>query len=118
MITRRYHRDFPFGKKFDTEGIEYPKPPVGGGWVEDREELYKTMTTEDIVRASTLEAIRQCGPDRYLLDLEHRKKFGFEPPALATNAEVENVMSNRTPDGKEKIAPPKSAHFSRRFMEG
>ena len=115
MITRMYHRDYPFGKKFDTTGEEYPLPPEGGGWTENREEIIRTMTADDIVRASTLEAIRQQGPDRYLLDLEHRRKFGEDPHGLATNAEVENVMSNRTPDGAGKITPPKSAHFSRRF---
>lgn len=111
-----YHRDYPFGKLFDTEGVSYPKPPIGGGWTENRGEL--NLTPDEIVKASVLEAIRQQGPDRYLLDLEHRRKFGEDPHGLATNAEVENVMSNRTPDGTGKVTPPKSAHFSRRFNTG
>ena len=75
------------------------------------------MTADEIVKASVLDAIRLQGEDRYKLDAEHRKKFGEDPHSLATNAEVENVMSNRTPDGSGKITPPKSAHFSRRFRE-
>ena len=110
-----YHREFPFGRVFDTEGISAPKPPAGGGWTENRGEL--NLTEDEIVKAVVKETLKQQGYDRPLLDREHRKKFGEDPHGLATNKEVENVMSNRTPDGKDKITPPKSAHFQRRFRE-
>jgi len=109
-----YHRDFPLGKIFDTTGETAPRPPVGHGWVEHRGEL-EQMTTDQIVEAAVRAQLAAQGPDRDKLDDEHRKKFGTDPHNLATNAEVENVMSNRTPDGKGKITPPKSAHFQRHF---
>jgi len=109
-----YHRDFPLGKIFDTTGETAPRPPVGQGWVEHRGEL-EYMTTDQMVEAAVRAQLSSQGPDRDRLEDEHRKKFGMDPHSLATNAEVENVMSNRTPDGKGKITPPKSANFQRRF---
>lgn len=114
MRTFRYHRDFPLGKIFDTTGETAPVPPVGNGWVEHRGEL-QHMTDDQIVEAAVREELRRQGPDRDKLDDEHRKKFGQDPHGLATNAEVENVMSNRTPDGRGTIKPPKTATFQRRF---
>jgi hypothetical protein len=73
------------------------------------------MTSDQIVEAAVRQELARQGPDRDKLDDEHRKKFGEDPHGLATNAEVENVMSNRSPDGKIKIAPPKRAKFERNF---
>lgn len=109
----RYHKDFPFGKLFDTVGIEAPLPPKGGGWVEWPNHL--NITTDQVVEAAVRQELARQGPERDKLDDEHRKKFGEDPHGLATNAEVENVLSNKTPDGKGKITPPKSATFQRRF---
>ena len=114
MRTFRYHPTVPFGQIFDTTGETAPKPPVGNGWVEHRGEL-PHLTTDQIVEAAVREQLQKQGSDRDKLDNEHRKKFGEDPHGLATNAEVENVLSNKTPDGKGKITPPKSATFQRRF---
>lgn len=114
MRTFRYHPKHPQGQIFDTTGETAPKPPVGGGWVEHLCELPK-MTSDQIVEAAVRQELARQGPDRDKLDDEHRKKFGEDPHGLATNAEVENVMSNRSPDGKIKIAPPKRAKFERNF---
>lgn len=112
MRTWRYSKEFPLGKIFDTTGETAPKPPERG-WVEDRAML--DLSTDQIVEAAVRAELARQGPDRDKLDDEHRKKFGQDPHGLATNAEVENVMSNRTPDGKGRITPPKRAEFKRNF---
>ena len=114
MRTWLYHRDFPLGKIFDTTGETAPRPPQGGGWTDDRSQ-FQNLTNDEIVEAAVRAELARQGPDRERLDDEHRKKFGDDPHGLATNAEVENVMSNRTPDGRGKITPPKKAHFQRHF---
>lgn len=112
MRTWLYCKEFPLGKIFDTTGETAPKPP-DRGWTENRGEL--NMTTDQIVEAAVRAELARQGPDRDKLDDEHRKKFGEDPHGLATNAEVENVMSNRTPDGRGTIKPPKRAEFKRNF---
>jgi len=112
MRTWLYSKEFPLGKIFDTTGETAPKPPERG-WVEDRGLL--NLTTDQIVEAAVRAELALQGPDRDKLDDEHRKKFGEDPHGLATNAEVENVMSNRTPDGRGRIMPPKRAEFKRNF---
>lgn len=117
MRTFRYHaKEAPFGKIFDTTGETAPRPPVGGGWVEHKGEM-GNLSADQIVEAAVRAELAGQGADRHRLDLEHRKKFGEEPHALATNAEVENVMSNRTPDGAGKVVPPKTAEFKRNFKD-
>jgi len=105
-----YHKDFPEGKIFDTEGIEAPYPPsLSSGWVEHRGELNMSteQMTDRMVENAVREELRRQGEHRGELESEHKKKYGVAPDMRATNEEIANVMDNRTADGSRTLHLPK-----------
>lgn len=106
MLTWMYHRKFPEGKLFDTEGREQPYPPSKSeGWVEHRGELNMTdeQRADQMVENAVRAEIAAQGQHRGELEREHAKKYGEAADLRATNDEIANVMDNKTPDGAGKI---------------
>ena len=106
MRTFMYHRQYPEGKIFDTEGIEAPyPPPPSSGWVEHRGELNMTpeQITDRMVENAVREELKRQGEHRAELEREHVKKYGEAPHMRATNDEIANVMDNKTADGTGKL---------------
>ena len=102
MRTFRYHALFaPQGRIFDTTGATAEKPPVGGGWVEHfgEQDISPADYADKVIAAAVKAQLAEQGPHRRELETEHKKKYGTEPHPLAPNAEVANVMDNKTADG-------------------
>lgn len=109
MRTFRYHPLFaPQGRIFDTTGVTAEQPPKGGGWVEHFGELDMTPAqyADKVIELAVKEQLKEQGPHRRELETEHKKKFGVETHNLASNAEVANVMDNKTADGSMPMRVP------------
>lgn len=117
MRTFRYSHRWPEGKIFDTTGETAPRPPSeADGWFDcpSKLRMTKEQLTDRMIDNAVRQALAEQGSDRDKLDAEHRRKYGEDAHVLATNAEVANVMDNKTPDGSGKIKPPrKSPTFTR-----
>jgi hypothetical protein len=115
-----FHVRCPEGRIFsDFPRNDYPMMPgAHEGWVDTPAKLVldvekaKDQMVENAVKAM----LKEQGPDRALLDAEHRKKYGEDPHAQATNKEVSEVIDNRRADGDGKLTPPKkSPTFTRNW---
>ena len=103
-LTFRYHKDFPLGKIFDTEGIEAPKVPhESHGWVDTPAKL---VVTEDDVIAAVVkqELAKQHEFDRPLMEKEHKKKYGHFPRATMSDEELVRALDQQIPIGLKKKA--------------
>lgn len=75
MITFRYHKDFPQGKKFDTEGKQFPPVPSElNGWFDTPAKLH--ITQDEMIAAVVKQELASQSSDRAEIDREYTKKTG------------------------------------------
>jgi hypothetical protein len=104
MKTWRYHKDFPEGKIFDSEGIEFPKIPHESlGWVDTPAKL--VMTQDDVIAAIVKQELaKQNTFDRPLMEAEHKKKYGHFPRSTMSDEELVRALDQQIPKGLKKKA--------------
>lgn len=91
MRTFRYHRDYPEGVIFDTEGREAPLPPPEiNGWFDCRSKIH--MTQDQLIEAVVKRELAKQGSDRVELESEFTKKTGAVPHALAQERTLIKVL--------------------------
>lgn len=108
MITFRYHKDFPQGKKFDTEGRQFPVPPSElNGWFDTPAKLH--ITQDQLIAAVVKQELAKQGSDRTELDREFEKKTGEVPHFAAKEETLVKVLDTpgvvkRGPGRPRKVA--------------
>lgn len=104
MKTMRYHKDFPLGKVFDSEGIEAPKIPHESlGWVDTPAKLL--VTQDDVIAAYVKEELaKQHEHDRPLMEKEHKKKYGHFPRSTMSDEELVRALDQPIPKNLKKKA--------------
>ena len=96
MITWMYHRDYPEGKLFDTEGRKYPQPPSElNGWFDTPAKLH--ITQDQLIEALVKRELAKQPSDRNELESEIRKKTkGKLTPHFASKDEtLVKILDNK-----------------------
>ena len=101
MITRRYSKEYPEGKLFDTEGRKHPYPPSElNGWFDCRSKIH--VTQDELIDAVVRRELAKQPSDRPELEREFRNKTGAIPHALATEKTLVRVLDDPHSDYRRR----------------
>ena len=91
MLTFRYSREFPEGKKFDTEGREAPYPPSElNGWFDCRSKIH--VTKDQLIDAVVRAELAKQSTDRIELEREFTKKTGARASTTSQDKTLVKVL--------------------------
>lgn len=91
MLSWFYHRDFPEGKVFDTEGREAPYPPGElAGWFDCRSKIHTTQ--DELIDRLVRRELSKQSSDRIEMEREFERKTGDKPPTMAKDETLVKVL--------------------------
>ncbi len=94
MLTWRYHRDFPLGKIFDTEGRQYPLVPSElNGWFDTPDKLH--ITQDQLIETIVKQELASQASDRGKLEKEVKKKTGKEFHFAAKEKTLVKILDDK-----------------------
>lgn len=94
MLTFRYHRDFPEGKVFDTEGRQAPRPPSElNGWFDCRSKIH--VTQDQLIEAVVKQELAKQSSDRPEIEKEYKRKTGQRAHYAAKDSTLIKVVDGK-----------------------
>lgn len=95
MLTWRYHKNYPLGKLFDTEGIQHPKPESElNGWFDTPAKLH--ITQDQLIDAIVRKELASQDTHRSELEGEVKKKTGAKKLHFATkDSTLVKILDNK-----------------------